>query len=360
MQIKRLKIYRYKIPLTDPLNMKGEVLHNRSGLILEMTTDNGLIGLGDCAPFPNLHTETIDDCIKEIRSNRDRIVHKSVPDSVNGVLSQFDDLNCIPSVRFALDCALINIVASNSKIGFSEFINPRHRPEIEVNGLLAGSDDVILAEAKRLIKTGFSVLKLKVGRRSIAEEIATVRKLQLILGKTVKLRTDANRAWSFDQAVEFAEGISDCNIEYIEEPIAEPERLHELFERTGLHIAYDESLYGKSAEEVKIFSGLRAFVLKPSVLGSVKNTLNFIEFADRNNIKPVISSAFESGIGLYALAGLASCTKSPAAAGLDTYKWFEHDIALKPFSAESGRIDILEADKSMNSLNYELVEEIIL
>ncbi|MCK5741647.1 MAG: hypothetical protein KAH48_05470, partial [Chlorobi bacterium] len=150
MQIKGLKLYRYKIPLIDPLIMKGEVLHNRSGLILEMASDSGLIGLGDCAPFPNLHSETIDDCIKAIRLLKDRIVHKSVPDSIGGILSQFDDLNCPPSVRFALDCALINIAAANSEIGFSKFINPRRRLEIRINGLLTGSDDAILAEAKRL------------------------------------------------------------------------------------------------------------------------------------------------------------------------------------------------------------------
>ncbi|MDA3844082.1 MAG: o-succinylbenzoate synthase [Candidatus Kapabacteria bacterium] len=360
MQIKRLQIYKYKIPLNSPLDMKGEVLNNRDGLIVELTADNGLVGLGDCAPFPNLHDETIDVCIEDIRIKKTLIIHRSVSDSVDEVLSLYDDLKCPPSVRFALDCALINIAAANSDTGFSEFINPARRSNIEVNGLLTGNDDDILNEAERLIKAGFSVLKLKVGRRSIADDISAVRKLQLIIGNNVKLRADANRAWSFDQAVEFAEGVSDRNLEYIEEPIDEPERISELFVKTGLPMAFDESLYGKSIEEIKIFEGLGVFVLKPSVLGSIKNTLRFIEFADRNNIKPVISSAFESGIGLYALAGLASCTKLPAAAGLDTYKWFEHDIASKPFSAEFGRIDIHEADKSMNSLNYELLEEIIL
>ena len=58
-------------------------------------------------------------------------------------------------------------------------------------------------------------------------------------------------------------------------------------------------------------------------------------------MKPVISSSFESGLGLLALAELAACVSGrDTAAGLDTWRWLESDVLDGPFPVSGGRVDL--------------------
>ena len=56
---------------------------------------------------------------------------------------------------------------------------------------------------------------------------------------------------------------------------------------------------------------------------------------------PVISSAFESGVGLEALAQIAACVNTnDVPAGLDTLDMFEEDLRVDPLSIEGGKLSL--------------------
>jgi O-succinylbenzoate synthase len=54
-------------------------------------------------------------------------------------------------------------------------------------------------------------------------------------------------------------------------------------------------------------------------------------------IKPIISSTFETSVGITTLAHLASCLKGVKYTGLDTLKWFERDL-VKKINVHSGKM----------------------
>jgi O-succinylbenzoate synthase len=223
-----------------------------------------------------------------------------------------------------------------SKIDFKGQIFP-------VNGLAVGSGTVLEMECEELRNGGFKAVKLKVGRLTILQDIQRVRLARKILGNEIALRLDANRAWEWEDALKFAEAVQDFNIEYCEEPLLDSNKLEKLHLQTGMPLALDETLWyaptpksDTPAKHVSL-SGIRALILKPSILGGWNNTKMWIEHAQKNGIHCVLSSCFESGLGLNWIAFMANellSEKFPA--GLDTSKWFEQDLIEPRFLIQNG------------------------
>ena len=154
------------------------------------------------------------------------------------------------------------------------------------------------------------------------------------LPASVALRLDANRAWAWDQAVAFADGVAGVALDYVEEPLAAPERLPELWHDTGLPLAVDESVQ----EGAKVRGWATAAVLKPTLVGGLAATLRIAARARAVGVRAVLSASFESGVGLRGVAALAAATGAEPA-GLDTYRWLAADV-LPPLPFGRARVDV--------------------
>ncbi|CAM9931191.1 unnamed protein product [Hapterophycus canaliculatus] len=179
------------------------------------------------------------------------------------------------------------------------------------------------------------VLKMKVGGEASPSEDAA-RTVQLLQRCTSPkqgagsssnnnsrgtLRLDANQAWTMEEALQFsaaltaaAAGRRHCNSgKYVEEPLRDPRSLEKFWELSGRRVPYalDESLrMGRGVftdEELVQLKGCAAFVLKVSVVGGLSRTAKLCRLARRLGAKAVLSSAFESGVGLAHASILASC-----------------------------------------------------
>ena len=349
MSLCRWKLFHYSLPLTEPLYLLGHEMHERTGLILRLHDENDGTSVGDnygegeIAPLPGMHPETLSEAENQIG---DYLSGNSLPVTCSAAL--------FGSVNFGLDMALRTMfqnpnvskfhsfkeTAGNdpkpSKIDFTGQIFP-------VNGLAVGSGTVLEMECEELRNGGFKAVKLKVGRLTILQDIQRVRLARKILGDEIALRLDANRAWEWEDALKFAEAVQDFNIEYCEEPLLDSNKLEQLHLQTGMPLALDETLWyaptpksDTPAKHVSL-SGIRALILKPSILGGWNNTKMWIEHAQKNGIHCVLSSCFESGLGLNWIAFMANellSEKFPA--GLDTSKWFEQDLIEPRFLIQNG------------------------
>jgi O-succinylbenzoate synthase len=89
-------------------------------------------------------------------------------------------------------------------------------------------------------------------------------------------------------------------------------------------------------------------------LGGIRNALKLICDARNNGLRSVISSSFESGIGIHALAHIAAGGGKDVTAGIDTLKYLKKDLLKKPLEFKDGKIDvsrnILESDICFDDL----------
>ena len=105
--------------------------------------------------------------------------------------------------------------------------------------------------------------------------------------------------------------------------------------------------------------GARAAVIKPTLLGGFEIAMYLARKAINLGMTPVISSSFESPVGLTALGHLAAfVNQDEVAAGLDTWNWFAADLLDAPAPIERGRLNLSLADALVHRLNTDNLERL--
>ena len=338
--------------------MKGSQQDCREGLIVELTDKKGINGFGDAAPFPGLHNESLDDIITEIKSIVTQIVSCEF-DLHQDIFSNLNQLpKSSPSLQFALEGAVVDWIAKARGIIPTKLISSNPENTILLNALLTGSFEEVLIQAEKLKSKKYKAIKLKVATRPLEEDIELVLRLNEMFEGKISIRLDANRGWSDNQAIEFGQAVNKANIEYIEEPLNDVTHLLDFYQSTGIFYALDESLAGKEFNLIPGKEGLRALILKPSLLGSVSQIKEWINVAEEFKAYTVFSSTFESGVGLRAISHLAGAlAKKDVAHGLDTFNWLKEDVTIPAFTTQASFIGLTNQEFSLNNKNLKNIYE---
>jgi len=353
VRISGFGLYSYDLPFTEPLNLKGVTLHGREGLLLRLTGDDGSEGWGEAAPLPGFSRETLDEAADQLLKASEAMSETGRSSSGNS--PAIFRSTTAPSVRFAVELATLHLESARRGFSMPELLYPGAGDQLWLSGLLSGSPDEALAGARRMKEAGYRAVKLKVGGRPVEEDARLVRRLRGALGDGVSLRLDANRAWSFEEAMEFAISTTDLSYEYIEEPLADAALLADLVREFDVPVALDESLAGMEAEDLEAHRYATAVVLKPTLLGGISRTLRMAEEACHLGMTPVMSSAYESGVGTRGLISLSAAI-GEAPAGLDTYRRMAADVLTPPLDLSVPRIDVRAALGVARKVNPDLLE----
>ncbi len=174
-------------------------------------------------------------------------------------------------------------------------------------------------------------LKFKVGS-NWALEAEQLLELRRNIGPNYSIRLDANQSMSLEDAIEFGKRVASVGISYFEEPLKDPSLIPAFADATGIAVALDESL----SQNIEIPHGVTTLALKPFMMPNLKAIFYWIDLANDRGLDLVVSSCFESALGiswLVMLAGIASPKLLPA--GLSTYSWFEENFFEPQFCAST-------------------------
>ena len=356
-------LYRYELPLCEPLALKGTILRHREGLLLELTGEGGAVGWGEASPLPGFSSESLEEAARQLRGLASSMVGREIPDDwiiPDGNFSrELDPMDLAPSVRFGFELALLALHAAARRKALAELVTTRPRATVPVNALIPDPPNKALEEAGRVRSAGYEAVKLKLGGRAVEEDVELVRTLNEELGEAVALRLDANRAWSLEEAERFARGTAGLRFEYVEEPLADPARLPAFARTCGVPVALDESLAGMEPEALEDHGYARAVVLKPTLLGGISRTLRFAGLAWRLGLEPVISSAYETGVGTAALVALAAGVgEKEVPAGVDTYRRLAVDVLRPRLELPAPRVDIRAMAGTRREIDHGLLRPV--
>jgi o-succinylbenzoate synthase len=363
MRVASCRVYRYDLPLARPLTLKGKTIERRTGLVLRVTSDGGATGYGEAAPLPCFSHETTEEVIKQALRLASELPGKPVP---QGLAALTDDFArwlrwqpLLPSLGNAVQMAVLNMLAGAESVPLCALLSPHPLTKVPVNALLTGTREDVLQGGTEARDAGYRAVKVKVGHARVDDDIETVRALREILGDDVALRLDANRAWDYDTALRFATAVLGCGIQYIEEPTDEPSRIVEFMGYSGMPVALDETVVERGTDMLEAWRGARAAVLKPTLLGGPEVTLNLARRARNTRMIPVLSSCFETGLGLLALANLASAMyEGNVAMGLDTRTWLGADTMEGTWRVEEGLLDVAHANTFATRIAFDRLQEI--
>ncbi len=280
-------------------------------IVITMMDEKGTrIGLGECAPLPDLS------------SDRDAYIQMSqVADLINKALKSDDYaefLRPYPALLFALESAMYDY-QQNPLLYQTPFA--QSKVGIPMNGLVWMSDyDDMLQQVKQKILQGFRCIKLKIGAISWDEEIRLIEKIRSRYGKdAIELRVDANGAFSPDEVMTKLQQLAQYDIHSIEQPIkavwqeggpSSWKVMADLCRETPLPIALDEELIGlcQLQEKQLMLNTIKPqyIVVKPTLHGGMTGSIEWINEAHKLGINSWITSALESNIGLRNVALLAA------------------------------------------------------
>ncbi len=298
----------YSLALKKPFKMIDSTLNQKKGFLLLIKTDEGMLA-GDCSPLLGFSRESFEEAQIQLINLYERISCRKGDDieSLNDLFLQNNNL--FSSVDFALRSCLNNKDISNYNL------NP-----IKMNCLINTNLENIVDEINAKYRNGYRIFKIKMGRSSFEEELTFWENLKLEFPDSVKFIFDPNRSWSFNQLYSFEKVIDKKMLLYFEDPLENFDELKIALKENRIPIALDESLDNILEHG---FTNIKYAIIKPTV---VKDYTKKIDVLLNNKTKVVLSSTFESSIGIRNICLLHSFFKLETHIGIDTFQYFGTDF----------------------------------
>ena len=180
--------------------------------------------------------------------------------------------------KSAVETALWDAQGHRMKLPIHALLGGAMRKSLPVLWTLAsGSGDRDVAEARELVAARrHNVFKIKVGHRSVVDDVAHVASIRNALGDDIRLTVDANQAWSEQQAMQAILELQALGVALIEQPISRRNRrgMARLTARFDVPIMADESLDGpEDAFDLAADAAADVFSLKIAKAGGLTQTL---------------------------------------------------------------------------------------
>ncbi len=311
------------------------ILKTKETFFLKLVEGNKF-GIGECALFSGLSIDDRPDYEEKLKW-----LCENIQKDEKYLLMELIEF---PSIQFGLEQALLSLKSKNpfelfpSKFTQSEDV-------ININGLIwIGSEAFMKQQISEKINLGFSTIKMKIGAIDFETELELLKSIRKEFSSTeIELRVDANGAFKPSTALEKLKRLSDFEIHSIEQPIKQGQvnEMANLCLKTPLPIALDEELIGvfdvtKKQELLQIINP-QYLILKPSLVGGFKGSMEWINLAEKKQIGWWITSALESNIGLNAIAQWTYTLKNKLPQGLGTGSLFTNNIE-SPLEVKKGHL----------------------
>jgi o-succinylbenzoate synthase len=327
--------HKYILNFKQPSGTSRGVLNEKETWFI-LLEHNGNKGIGECGILRGLSVDDCDDYEEKLKWTCANI-HL-------GKEKLWQELIEFPSIQFGVETAFLSLEAENPFVLFpSNFTNGTQ--SIAINGLVwMGEKQFMKQQIEEKIQQGFDCIKLKIGAIDFQSELELLDFLrQNFDEKTIEIRLDANGAFDENEALDKLIQLSGYKIHSIEQPIAKnhTDTMAELCKNTPIPIALDEELIGvfnfDQKEQLLVKIKPQFIILKPSLIGGFKGTLEWIELAKKYKIGWWITSALESNIGLNAIAQFTFLQNNLMPQGLGTGSLYTNNFE-SPLEVSNGEL----------------------
>ncbi len=285
----------------------------------------GKKGIGECGLFRGL---SIDD--RPDYEDKMKWVSENINLGLENLLTETIEF---PSIQFGLEQAFLSL---NSDDLFTLYPSDFSlgKASISINGLIWMGDKAFMQQQiKDKLQQGFTTIKMKIGAIDFDTELSLLKSIRNeFSAKEIELRVDANGAFTPENALDKLKKLSELELHSIEQPIKQGQwqEMAELCSKTPLDIALDEELIGvfSTEDKLKCIETIKPqyIILKPSLVGGIKGSNEWIEIASNHRAGNWITSALESNVGLNAIAQWTYTLDNPLPQGLGTGGLFTNNF----------------------------------
>ncbi len=310
MKIISIKSHVLRYELEKELGYSQQYYKYRTAHLVEIETDEGITGWGECFGPGNIALankyiieKVIQPLIKgEDPTNKEYIWHK-----VYNLLRDSGQKGMPIQALSGVDIALWDILSKKAKLPLYQLIGGKTNNQIPVYGYgmmfqkksVNELVELIKDEAKKIKEKNFKAMKMKIGLGP-QDDLKLVKAVRDEIGDQFKLMVDANHAYNKNDAMYVGKGLDEMDIFWFEEPVApeDYEGYKELKENLKTSIAGGEAEFTRFGWN-QLIKNRCIDIAQPEVcgLGGITEYLKVSALAQSNFI-PIVNHVWGSALSV--------------------------------------------------------------
>ena len=292
MKITALETFFVSAPLPQPVRVSNATIAQVSEVIVKLTTDSGLVGIGEGhGPFLLLNQgqeglRAVGDIVRRITPlvvGQDpfrveqiwRSLFALTHRSVNGIPPLTRQQRPLITALSAIDIAVWDLMGKAVGRPVHALLGGalRERVPAYVTGFYyrdGERPDDLRREAAMYLEKGYRTLKLKVAGLPPEADVERVRVIREAVGPDVALMLDANGGWDLPTAIRAARMFEPLDIFWLEDPMPWYDERHSLARlkaATSIPIAAGETEYTPFGLRTMVTEGLVDYLIIDSTWG---------------------------------------------------------------------------------------------
>ena len=202
-------------------------------LVVEVFSDDGLVGIGNAALAPQIVKQTIDLYLKPLLIGQNPWDVEFLWQHMYRKTMAFGRKGIGMVAISAVDIALWDLLGKSAKQPVFRLLGGRTKPRIPVyaSRLYATESSELAKEAKRYKDEGFQAMKLRFGwgpvdgAEGMQRNVDLVRTVREAVGNGIDVMADAYMGWTLDYAKRMLPLLEPFHLRWLEEPVI-PDDIH--------------------------------------------------------------------------------------------------------------------------------------
>ncbi|WP_368408866.1 dipeptide epimerase [Halorussus limi] len=329
MPVAELRVEPLTLALEAPFEIALGTRREARNVLVEVETEDGVVGYGEGSPLPPVTGETQDAAVAVAREAADLLVGRDLAEYravCADLRAAFPGAN---SALFALETAVLDAYARSRGLALSElFGGPPETVETDLTIPIVGSDEA-RERAASAAGAGFSHLKIKAGDgvSAAVERVAAAREG----APEAALKVDANQGWSSKETLRFLRRLRERGVELalLEQPVHRDDLagLARVRDRARAPVAADEAVFSpEDALAVVRADAADVINVKLGKSGPVAAG-EIAAVADAANLDLMVGCMLESALGIRASAHVVAGLGSFDYVDLDGNRLLAEDVA---------------------------------
>jgi D-galactarolactone cycloisomerase len=230
MKIVDVKVHPLRTPLEQPFAFSQGWVRQRSATLVEVITDQGLVGWGEAFAQglepPQIAAATIDSALKPVVLGADPLDIEVLWHRMYHATRDYGRKGAVVAGISAIDIALWDIAGKAHGVPVHKLLGGAFRKRVQAYATgfyrVAGQGEAsrLAAEAIAHREAGFRAMKVKLGY-GIADDLAVMEEVgRAIDGRDVTLMVDTNHAYGVGDAVRLGRALAPYALRWYEEPVA--------------------------------------------------------------------------------------------------------------------------------------------
>ncbi len=205
---------------------RGWLYTTRSSCIVEISTDEGVTGWGECYGPAQVNRTIIETQYRQRLIGRDPFDVEVMWEDLYNRVKDYGLTGMTITALSGIDIALWDIIGRAVGKPIHKLIGGAHRNEVRAyaTGLYFIDMDRLIPEAveeaEAYAAQGFRAIKMKIGLGDPKLDLARVKAVREAIGPDVQLAVDANHCFTVPQAIRLGRMMEPLDLMWFEEPIS--------------------------------------------------------------------------------------------------------------------------------------------